>query len=208
MPVWLRLKRGSFLEWRRYTNNCMIILWFLFQLYHYTLSLLRFPCLSRTCSFLFRNPTILHLPSWQAMRASFPESLLCFPLPSLPKFLIFSSSLIHITAYYYFTLLVACNMPRVVSFSVKTSALLIALVLVPIVVLCCCLAVAIACSEYWSSRSSRCSCCPRIRFRWFKALKGRKRKHSDPTSSSSTETPGLSATPSVYGDPVLVREQV
>ena len=208
MPVWLRLKRASFLGRRRYTNNCMILVSALsVSLYPepvevpLSVAYLLFPVsVSNNIapSFLASNGSVL--PGINALR-------LC-NLPSLPKFPTFSSSLIHITAYYYITLLFACNMPRVVSFSVKTSALVIALVLVPIVVLCCCLAVAIACSEYWSSRSSRCSCCPRIRSRWFRALKGRKRKHSDPTSPSSTETPGFSATPSVYGDPVLAKEQV
>ncbi|EYE98958.1 uncharacterized protein EURHEDRAFT_120988 [Aspergillus ruber CBS 135680] len=138
---------------------------------------------------------------------NYPSQNYCIVSSQIPDALLFFFHP-HQSILLLYSLSRRLNMPRVVSFSVKTSALVIALVLVPIVVLCCCLAVAIACSEYWSSRSSRCSCCPRIRFRWFKGFKGRKRKHSDPTSSSSTETPGLSATPSVYGDPVLTREQV
>ena len=49
--------------------------------------------------------------------------------------------------------------------SVKNRALVLALVIVPIVVLCCILAVAIACSEYWSSRGSG-----RPRRRWYRCI--------------------------------------
>lgn len=93
---------------------------------------------------------------------------------------------------------------RAATFSFKTSALLIALVLVPIVILFCCVAVALACSEFWSTRSLR-SCFPRFRRN---KNQGRKRSQSDPASPSSNETPGISAAPSENGDTVAAREQV
>ena len=143
-------------------------------------------------------------PSFFGRHCDLPESMPSRPplplhLPSRGVLLPFF--LVHIISY-CFTSIHGFNMPAVVSFNLKTSALLIALVLVPIVILCCSLAIALACSEFWSSRPAG-YCVPR-----FCRSRARKRSQSDPERANSTEIPGFSATPSEYGDPVLAREQV
>lgn len=165
--------------------------------------MLDLPCLSRTCP--FPQPQLLPgAPSFAGDIATFPNQYISSPFA-------FASSkswcspfpffLIHFISY-CFTSSRRFNMPAIVSFNVKTSALLIALVLVPIVILCCSLAIALACSEFWSSRPAG-YCVPR-----FCRSRARKRSQSDPERANSTEIPGFSATPSEYGDPVLARDQV
>ena len=87
----------------------------------------------------------------------------------------------------------------------KSSTLIISLVLVPIVILICALALALACSEFWSSRPSDFSCfrcCSRR-----KTEQRRRNNNSDPRSSDSTEASGT-FTPFDYGNPILPREHV
>lgn len=98
------------------------------------------------------------------------------------------------------------NMPTALSFETKKSAFVIALVLVPIVILFLTLAVALACSEYWSSRPSG-SCFPRL-CGSSRKHKENKESYSEPASSSTTGTPRVSTTPSKYGGPVVKREDV
>ncbi|KAJ5312651.1 hypothetical protein N7508_003481 [Penicillium antarcticum] len=70
-------------------------------------------------------------------------------------------------------------MTNTLSLDLKSSALLIALILVPLVVLICAVAIALACSEYWSIHSIKHTillcCCIRKQQR-------RKKVRSDPES--------------------------
>lgn len=69
-------------------------------------------------------------------------------------------------------------MTNTLSLDFKSSALLIALILVPVVVLVCAVAIALACSEYWSIHSIKktcLSCC-------LKKQQRRKQIRSDPES--------------------------
>lgn len=124
----------------------------------------------------------------------------------VPRSLCFSPSSSQCIANYH--TIRGFNMPTVLSFNPKKSALVIALVLVPLAILCCILAVALACSEYWSSRApeSRFSCLHRFSRR--RGSKERQRSHSDPNSSSTAEIPEVSASPSEYCSPVTAREEV
>lgn len=123
-----------------------------------------------------------------------------FPASSFPLFLLYS------IAYYYHTLRRGFNMPTALSFETRKSAFVIALVLVPIVILFLTLAVALACSEYWSSRPSG-SCFPRL-CGLSRKHKENKESYSEPASSSTTGTPRVSTTPFEYGGPVVEREDV
>ncbi|KAJ5983228.1 hypothetical protein N7481_005327 [Penicillium waksmanii] len=96
-------------------------------------------------------------------------------------------------------------MSNIISLDFKSSALLIALVLIPIVILFCAVAVALACSEHCSCRFSTphwlswLSCRTRHR--------RKKRLHSDLESGTGqgTET---SEVPLNYASPVHTREHV
>jgi hypothetical protein len=70
-------------------------------------------------------------------------------------------------------------MTNTLSFDIKSSALLIALILVPFVVLVCAVVIALVCSEYWSVHSIKETClsCCRIR-----KQQKRKKIRSDPES--------------------------
>lgn len=101
MPVWLRLKRGSFLARRRYTNNFMILVSVsAVSLYPGPVDVslvcrvlaLSYFGIQQYCTFLLCTKYIL--PGITA---------LCLPRFPTPSF----SSSIHIRTYYYFTLLVA-----------------------------------------------------------------------------------------------------
>lgn len=100
------------------------------------------------------------------------------------------------------------NMPTVLSFDPKKSALVIALVLVPLAILCSILALALACSEYWSSRA------PGSRFPCFRRdcssrrRRDRQRSHPGPPSSCTIAIPEVSTSPSEYCSPVTAREEV
>lgn len=86
----------------------------------------------------------------------------------------------------------------------QSSALIIALVLVPIVILFCAVAVALACSEYWSCQLTRPSwlSCGRGRRR------GEKRLRSDVESSAGNRGTESSDAPLEYEQPVASREHV
>lgn len=181
----------------------MIVLISLFQSYHYT----RIPVV---LSSLFTCHLRLSIvPSLiESIRACFLEHLPKNGADILPPFVFCASNAlsfpfsipipVHCNIYHTIR---GFNMPTVLSFNFKKSALVIALVLVPLAILCCILAVALACSEYWSSRapesrSSRlCGCSKRNR--------KRQRSHSDPSSSCTTEIPEVSAPPSEYCSPSL-----
>ncbi|KAJ6019265.1 hypothetical protein N7499_009571 [Penicillium canescens] len=68
-------------------------------------------------------------------------------------------------------------MTNTLSLDFKSSALLIALILVPIVVLVCAVAIALACSEYWSIHSIKQTCLSCCRL---KKQRRRKQIRSDP----------------------------
>ena len=200
MPLWLRLKRRSSLKRRRFTSDYSIVY------FSYTIIPRFYVELAFSVTYLpfssNSSPTCCCF-LWETLR---PSRVNALPSPSA-----FTSSKSWCSPFFFFLvhLISYCstssrgfNMPAVVSFNLKTSALLITLVLVPIVILCCSLAIALACSEFWSSRPAG-YCVPR-----FCRSRARKRSQSDPERANSTEIPGFSATPSEYGDPVLAREQV
>lgn len=99
------------------------------------------------------------------------------------------------------------KMTNTLSLDFKSSALLIALVLVPIVTLFGAVAVALACSEYWS--------CHRVRptwLAWFHCrrlrYKKKKRINSGLESSRGIRGTDLSDAPLDYAEPVSSHEQV
>lgn len=95
-------------------------------------------------------------------------------------------------------------MTNTLSLDLRTSALIIALILVPIVILLCAVAVALACSEYWSCQISRpawLSWCRRRQRR-------KKRLASDVESSAGNHGTEASEAPLEYEQPVAGREQL
>ncbi|KAJ5259375.1 hypothetical protein N7478_012356 [Penicillium angulare] len=99
-------------------------------------------------------------------------------------------------------------MPNVLSLDIKSSALLIALVLVPIVVLFCAVAVLLACAEYCSCRFHRPlwfpSCCRCQGYR----RKKKTRLRSDIESAAGNRDTETSESPLEYEEPVTSVEQV
>lgn len=98
-------------------------------------------------------------------------------------------------------------MPSTLSLDFKSSALLIALVLVPIVILFCTVAIALACSEFWSCHPHGPS--------WFSRLCRRKKKETkerqtwfDPDDSSTPRATESSDIPLEYERPVIGLEHV
>lgn len=98
-------------------------------------------------------------------------------------------------------------MPLGSSFDIKSTVLVLALVLVPIVVLFCILAVALACSEFWSSRPG-----PAGGRRWFfwKRFPGKhKRSRSDPPCPcASAKGTDCTENDIAYRSPVEGKEHV
>lgn len=92
----------------------------------------------------------------------------------------------------------------------KSSALVLALVLVPIAILICALAVALACSEFWSYRpATRYTRC--LSRRRPQANQSRVRTQTafpEPRGSDCTGESGFTITPLEYEEPVLPREHV
>ncbi|KAJ5725198.1 uncharacterized protein N7483_006555 [Penicillium malachiteum] len=97
-------------------------------------------------------------------------------------------------------------MTHVTSVDFKNTALLIALVLVPIVVLFCTVAVVLVCSEYWTCRVTRPSWLPS----WCRRRDRRKKKRvrSDLESSAGIRDTESSETPLEYEIPVSGLEHV
>jgi hypothetical protein len=89
------------------------------------------------------------------------------------------------------------------SVNLKTTVLILSLLIVPIVVLFCILAVAVACSEVWSSR-------PRRLLFWKRAKDGGKRndRSNPPRTSTSTKSTDCTETDLEYLPPVEGREHV
>lgn len=96
-------------------------------------------------------------------------------------------------------------MSNIISLDFKSSALLIALVLVPIVILFCAVAVALACSEHCSFRVSSSSwlSCLACRTRY----RRKKRLRSDLESGTGQGT-DTSEVPLHYAPPVRSRDHV
>lgn len=98
------------------------------------------------------------------------------------------------------------KMTNVLSLDFKSSALLIALVLVPIVILFCAVAVILACSEHWPCRITRpywlarcCRCLDR---------RGRKKRLRSDIESGGNRDTESSETPLEYEVPVSTVEHV
>lgn len=104
--------------------------------------------------------------------------------------------------YFHHTYITLTKMSNIISLDFKSSALLIALVLVPIVILFCAVAVALSCSEH-------CSC--RVRLPpWLTCrnqYRRKKRIHSDLESGTGRGT-DTSEVPLQYERPVRSREHV
>ncbi|KAJ5089228.1 hypothetical protein N7532_007912 [Penicillium argentinense] len=95
-------------------------------------------------------------------------------------------------------------MPDTLSLDFKSSALLIALVLVPVVILFCAVAIALACSEYCSGRFRSFSCFSCVSCQ--KRFRRKKRLHSDLESGNGQGTES-SESPLEYEQPVRSRSQ-
>lgn len=98
------------------------------------------------------------------------------------------------------------KMTNTLSLDFKSSALLIALVLVPIITLFGAVAVALACSEYWSCHRARpawltCGCCRRSPYK-------KRRIRSDLENCGGIRRTESSDGPLEYAEPVASHDQV
>jgi hypothetical protein len=98
------------------------------------------------------------------------------------------------------------KMTNTLSLDFKSSALLISLVLVPIVVLFVAVAVALSCSEYCSRQFTRPAWLERLLPRRHGYRK--KRSHSDPEGGTNTQWTEASESPLQYAEPVRSRDHV
>lgn len=99
-------------------------------------------------------------------------------------------------------------MPNTLSLDFKSSALLIALVLVPIVVLFCSVAVALVCAERCSCRRSKPSWLSCLRCRVSQYRKKRHRSDLESGTGTGTRVTESSDAPLQFEEPIASREQM
>lgn len=107
----------------------------------------------------------------------------------------------------FFPCITWSNMPTL-SRDIRSSIIVLALVLVPIIVLICVLAAALACSEFWSRPAASYFCCCRRAKCDPKPDQIQMKNLSAPRNSDSTEASGSSFGRFDYGEPAVAREHV